>query len=226
MACSVGKKGEYFHKVFEKRLGRCLIRCHTKDLRIYSNAFFQQSTAPSLSKQPLKGWNWESQKNSFEVLFWENIIFRLSVVFVWRGEKWENSLFVLVTERKLHNFFIHSKLCFYQHNFYSNTKKVFFKYLNYVLKHSVFVFIFSRETFLSIFSSRLSFFLSVFKALKRFLGWKKKCSSRFSAKDKKQSVGERTWEKNGQMWLVIFSRKWCRRCFTWKLFILLSIFRF
>lgn len=51
---------------------------------------------------------------------------------------------------------------------------MFFKYLNYVLKHSVFVFIFSSRNILSIFSSRLSFFSFVFKALKHFrLGWKK-----------------------------------------------------
>lgn len=78
-----------------------------------------------------------------------------------RGKPRADSLAVLVCERKIARIFSFIQNCAAINTiFYSNTKKVFFKYLNYVLKHSVFVFIFfSRETFFIDFpSSRLPFF--------------------------------------------------------------------
>lgn len=128
-----------------------------------------------------------------------------------RGKVWEWFSIVLETREKLHKFFHSFKfLWFYQHHFYSNTKKVSFKYLNYVLKLSVFVFIFSRETFLSIFFFAVVYFsLKVFKALKWFFlyGWVfLRCSLEDLRCGEKQSVGERVRlrAQNGQMGWSIF----------------------
>lgn len=101
-------------------------------------------------------------------------------------------------------------------------EKVFFKYLNYVLKLNVFVFIFSRETFLSIFFFAVVFFsLNVLKALKGF-SFGVKSFARCSLEDfrcgesvKCRWTGERTKWTDG---LVIVSRKWCRWLFFDKIF--------
>lgn len=90
--------------------------------------------------------------------------------FVWvRGESGEKFFARVGEERKVAQLFIHSDFSASINTILLQHEKVFFKYLNYVLKLSVFVFIFSRETFLSIFFPRGCIFsFNVFKALRRF----------------------------------------------------------